>query len=115
MPGPLIATLVATLLLAAAAAPAAAQGTFVNWASPPVHPVDMTPDGSTLLVVNTADARLTLGAGLPVHTASVPVGLDPVSVRAQVTGGQCGDVRFPGPAPATCRIRHAGTRLICGG
>ena len=88
-PGPLIAALAAALLLGIAA-PALAQGTFVNWESPPVHPVDMTPDGSTLLVVNTADARLeifTLGSGLPVHTASVPVGLDPVSVRARTKLG----------------------------
>lgn len=87
-PGPLIAALAAALLLSAAA-PALAQGTFVNWESPPVHPVDMTPDGSTLLVVNTADARLeifTLGSGLPVHAGSVPVGLDPVSVRARTNG-----------------------------
>lgn len=86
--GPLIAALAAGLLLAATA-PARAQGTFVNWESPPVHPVDVTPDGSTLLVVNTADARLevfALGSGLPVHAASVPVGLDPVSVRARSNG-----------------------------
>jgi YVTN family beta-propeller protein len=65
---------------------ALAQGTFVNWESPPVHPVDMTPNGATLLVVDTADDRLevfALGAGLPAHQASIPVGLDPVSVRAR--------------------------------
>ena len=78
-------------LLATAAAPdfAAAQGSFVNWESPPVHPVDMTPDGTTLLVVNTADDRLevfTLGGTLPVHVASIPVGLDPVTVRARTNG-----------------------------
>ena len=69
--------------------PAAAQGSFVNWESPPVHPVDMTPDGASLLVVNTADDRLevfTLGDGLPAHVASIPVGLDPVSVRARTSG-----------------------------
>ena len=74
------------LLVVLAATPAAAQGSFVNFESPPVHPVEMTPDGSTLLVVNTADDRLevfTLSSGLPVHAASVPVGLDPVSVRAR--------------------------------
>lgn len=65
---------------------ASAQGAFVNWESPPVHPVDMTPDGTKLLVVNTPDDRLeifTLGAALPVHSATIPVGLDPVSVRAR--------------------------------
>lgn len=81
--------LVALLLLLVSAAPAAAQGSFVNWESPPVHPVDVTPDGSMLLVVNTADDRLelfTLGGALPVHTGSIPVGLDPVSVRARTNG-----------------------------
>ena len=69
-------------LLALLTGPAAGQGSFVNWESPPVHPVDMTPDGTRLLVVNTADDRLevfTLGGSLPVHTASIPVGLDPVT------------------------------------
>src|SRR5436190_9161985 len=69
--------------------PAAGQGSFVNWESPPVHPVDMTPDGTKLLVVNTADDRLeifALGGPLPVWTGSVPVGLDPVSVRARTNG-----------------------------
>src|SRR5215213_2898784 len=68
----------AALLVLLAATPAAAQGSFVNWESPPIHPVDMTPDGATLLVVNTADDRLevfTLGSGLPAHVASIPVGL----------------------------------------
>src|SRR5215470_19560268 len=68
---------------------ALAQGSFVNWESPPVHPVDVTPDGTTLLVTNTADDRLevfTLGGSLPVHVASIPVGLDPVTVRARTNG-----------------------------
>jgi len=76
------------VMLAAAlwAGQARAQGTFVNWESPPVHGADMTPDGTTLLVVNTADDRLevfTLGGTLPVHAGSIPVGLDPVSVRVR--------------------------------
>jgi len=80
--------LVFSLALLAAPSRAWGQGTFANWESPPVHPVDMTPDGSTLLVTNTADDRLevfALGAGLPAHTASIPVGLDPVSVRARTS------------------------------
>ena len=41
------------------AAPALAQtGSFVNWESPQTHPVDITPNGQVLAVVNTADARL---------------------------------------------------------
>src|SRR5262245_56230061 len=70
-----------------ACAPAAfGQGSFVNWETAPVHPLDMTPDGTKLLLANTADNRLeifSLTSGTPVWTASVSVGLDPVTVRAR--------------------------------
>ena len=59
---------------------------FVNFESPHVHPMDMTPDGRSLLAVNTADNRLevlSLVSGLPKREASIPVGLDPVAVRAR--------------------------------
>ena len=59
---------------------------FVNWENPHVHPLDLTPDGSTLLAVNTPDNRLELfdvKDGTVVRTQPVPVGLDPVSVRAR--------------------------------
>lgn len=68
------------------AATLSAQPTVVNWESPHVHPLELTPDGLRLLAVNTADARLEvfdLDSGLPVAVASIPVGLDPVSVRAR--------------------------------
>ncbi len=59
---------------------------FVNWENAHVHPLEMTPDGTRLLAVNTADDRLevfsTIGSSL-VRVASIPVGLDPVSVRAR--------------------------------
>lgn len=60
---------------------------FVNWEDPHVHPLDLTPDGNLLLAVNTADNRLmvfdvTSRRG-PELVASIPVGLDPVSVRAR--------------------------------
>ncbi len=59
---------------------------FVNWESPHVHPIDLTPDGSILLTVSTPDNRLELfsvsDAGL-FPLGSIPVGLDPVSVRAR--------------------------------
>src|SRR5947207_15796749 len=48
----------------AAPAPGGGGGTdattasFVNWETGQVHPVDMTPDGTRLLVCNTADNRL---------------------------------------------------------
>jgi YVTN family beta-propeller protein len=59
---------------------------FVNWESPHVHPLAMTPDGHRLLAVNTPDNRLevfALGTGMPLRIFDVPVGLDPVSVRAR--------------------------------
>src|SRR5712691_4869041 len=59
---------------------------FVNWESPHVHPLDMTADGTRLLAVNTADARLLvydLTAPSPALLGAVPVGIDPVSVRAR--------------------------------
>jgi DNA-binding beta-propeller fold protein YncE len=58
---------------------------FVHFESPHVHPICLTPDGSRLLVVNTADNRLSvfsLAGDAPVRVAEVPVGLEPVSVAA---------------------------------
>src|SRR5437867_12146873 len=66
--------------------PALGQGSFVNWENPHVHPLDKTPDGTRLLAVNLADNRLEvfdISTGTPRHTGMVPVGLDPVSVRAR--------------------------------
>ncbi len=59
---------------------------FVNFETPQVHPIDMTPDGVAVLVANTADNRLEIierskDGSLRVR-AGVPVGLEPVSVRA---------------------------------
>ena len=62
--------------------------TFVNWESPQVHPIDLTPDGRLLLVTNTADNRLelfTLATGVPQSIGSIPVGLDPVTVRPRTS------------------------------
>ena len=65
--------------------PRGADDSFVNWESPHVSPLDLTPDGKRLLAVNTADNRLEVfsvrASGL-VHRGAIPVGLDPVSVRA---------------------------------
>ena len=44
------------ILLACSAA--RAQSSFVNFETPHVHPMAMTPDGARLLVVNTADDNL---------------------------------------------------------
>ena len=74
------------LLALSASLPAVAQsGSFVNWESPQSHPIDLTPNGQVLLAVNTPDARLEVFdvvGGIPTKRGSVPVGLDPVSVRA---------------------------------
>ncbi|MFO1498584.1 MAG: hypothetical protein U1G07_09360 [Verrucomicrobiota bacterium] len=57
---------------------------FVNWETAPVHPVALSPDGSTLAVCNLPDARVelfSLGGTNVRPLGNVPVGLDPVSVR----------------------------------
>ncbi|MEL7473029.1 MAG: YncE family protein, partial [Planctomycetota bacterium] len=87
-----VATVTIGSVLALNASPSAerdarvmADEPFVNWETPHVHPIDVTPDGSRLLAVNLPDARLeimSLAGGLPRVIGSVPVGLDPVSVRA---------------------------------
>jgi YVTN family beta-propeller protein len=59
---------------------------FVNWEDPHVHPLDITPDNARLLAVNTADNTLlvySIVSGTPVLESTIPVGLDPVSVRAR--------------------------------
>ena len=64
----------------------ALAGSFVNWESPHVAPIDITPNGRRILAVNTADNRLEImRVGIRELTclASVAVGLDPVSVRAR--------------------------------
>ncbi|HEX5138393.1 MAG TPA: hypothetical protein VFY93_15560 [Planctomycetota bacterium] len=64
----------------------AAPSLFVNWEDLSVHPLALTPDGSTLLVCNTPDARLDLfdaTGATPVAAGSVTVGIDPLSVRAR--------------------------------
>lgn len=80
--------LFASLLLAAL--PASAQNRWPNWESPHVHPLELTPDGRTLLAVNTADQRLEVfdvaTDGALSHRASIAVGVEPVSVRARGDG-----------------------------
>ncbi len=59
---------------------------FTNWENPHVHPLDNTPDGNRLLAVNLPDAQLEvfdISNGTPMRQFSVPVGIDPVSVRAR--------------------------------
>ncbi len=64
----------------------AAQDAHVNWETPHVHPLDLTPDGARLLAVNTPDGLLEVfdaTGAVPVPVAAIPVGIDPVSVRAR--------------------------------
>lgn len=66
--------------------PALAQPDYVNWETPHVSPLTLTPDGNTLLAVNTADGQLEVfdvTSSSAVHVRSIPVGVDPVSVRAR--------------------------------
>jgi len=72
--------------LAGLAAPAYAQRSFIAFESGPVRPVALTPDGNTLLAVNTPDNRLEVFAvqdGALTHVDSIPVGMEPVSVAAR--------------------------------
>jgi YVTN family beta-propeller protein len=77
------------LLCTLLAVPAAGQSSFVNYETPHAHPLDLVPDGSLLLAVNTGAGVLELldssGPGL-VPLGSVAVGVDPVSVRAHGNG-----------------------------
>ncbi|HET9234478.1 MAG TPA: hypothetical protein VFP10_10085, partial [Candidatus Eisenbacteria bacterium] len=55
-----------------------------------VHPIELSPNGTQLYAVNTDEHRLsvfdlTQGA-LPVLVAEIPVGLEPVTVRARTSG-----------------------------
>ena len=74
-----------TLALFLATARAQAGFTnFVNFETPPVHPVALGPDGRTLAICNLPDNRVELfdvSSGIPVPTGSVAVGLDPCAAR----------------------------------
>lgn len=62
---------------------------FTNFESAHVHPLELTPDGTKLLAVNTGNNSLEVflvtPAGLA-HAKTIPVGLEPVSVRARTNG-----------------------------
>jgi DNA-binding beta-propeller fold protein YncE len=81
-----IALVAATIFLC----PAIALAQVVNFESHLVHPLDITPDGTKLLAVNSPDARLEIFAIGPTGELTlvkeVPVGMDPVTVRARTNG-----------------------------
>lgn len=82
----LVRTLIALMPLLTLPSAGLAQSTFVNWETPHVHPLDITPDSSRLLACNLADNRLEIfdiTSGRPVHVGVASVGLDPVTVRAR--------------------------------
>ena len=57
---------------------------FVNFETPQVHPIALSPSGQVLVAVNTADNHLEvfdIKGGLPVRRGSVFTGLEPISVR----------------------------------
>ncbi len=64
--------------------PAGSSHAFVNFESAPVHPLALNPDHSRLAVCNLADGKLEVfdvSSGQPVPLGTVPVGIDPVTVR----------------------------------
>jgi DNA-binding beta-propeller fold protein YncE len=78
-----------SILLLGAVAPAWAQPSLLAFESGPVRPLAQTPDGTKLLVCNIPDNRLeifTVSASGLAHLASVPVGMEPVSVAARNDG-----------------------------
>ena len=81
-------TLRAGLLLSFLAS-AGASAAYVNFESSQVHPIALTPSGAKLLVVNTPDATLEVfgvgvGGSLTLD-ATIPVGLEPVTVVARTS------------------------------
>ncbi|MCB1090192.1 MAG: immunoglobulin domain-containing protein [Verrucomicrobiae bacterium] len=70
------------------ACPAGAQSNYAGFEARQTHPVDLTPDGALLLAVHSEAASLSVfdvsGSGTaPEALPPVPVGLEPVSVRAR--------------------------------
>lgn len=79
-------TYIYTWILVCLGGPVVHGQSFVNWENPHVHPLHKTPDNSKLLAVNTPDNRLEvfdISSSSAVHAGAIPVGLDPVSVRAR--------------------------------
>jgi len=77
---------VLTALLGVYVAAGQAYGDGPQFESPPVHPIELSVDGTLLFAVHQADHRLIvfdLSSGVPIRSAEVFVGLEPVSVRAR--------------------------------
>src|SRR5215510_11609214 len=72
--------------------PAVAQvdpATYVNFEGAQTAPIRLSPDGTRLFAVNTADARLSVfdltEPSSPQLIAEIPVGLEPVSVNPRTS------------------------------
>ena len=79
-----MALLLAILIAGSNQAARGAADSFVNFETPPVHPIALSPDGGQLAVCNLADGRLELfdvSSGTAVSVGSVPVGLDRFTTR----------------------------------
>jgi len=73
-----------TSLLCITGSSVIAQSTFTHFEARQTHPITLTPDGAKLLAVNSPDARLSVfDASTMTLTSEIPVGLEPVSVRAR--------------------------------
>jgi DNA-binding beta-propeller fold protein YncE len=79
--------LVTALMAMLAIASIRSRADYVNFEAPHVHPIALTPSGGRLLAVNTPDATLevfTVAAdGSLQPQATIPVGLEPVTVKAR--------------------------------
>ncbi len=66
-----------------------AQTPYVHYEARHTHSIGLTPDGSRLLVLNSPDARLSVfdvsnpANPAPVLVAEIPVGMEPVSLKAR--------------------------------
>ncbi len=115
---PLRSTLLAMLVSTILAAPMAFGASFVTFESGQVRPLALSPDGTTLFAVNTPDARLEIfdvTTGVPLHTGSVAVGLEPVAVAARTDtevwvvnhlSDSISIVQLDAPGPRVVRTLH---------
>lgn len=77
------------LIIISAGARLKAQATenFMHFEARHCHPIEFTPDGATLLAVNAPEGRLSVfstdSREIPLLTREIPVGLEPVTVRAR--------------------------------
>jgi DNA-binding beta-propeller fold protein YncE len=79
--------IILSLVLCSVGMTARAFADDVNFESPPVHPIELSPSGDYLFAAHTADHRLVVywvgGNAPPRAIAEIMVGLEPVTVRAR--------------------------------